>query len=209
MGSGQSAPWQNLVGFASFLALQAWAPFLIILVTGSRRLRSVTPIVLAGLLVFSFSNLLLTDLFVFSLEFATVRDKLPLIGAQATLIVWFMLAAVPVGYLCWTGIRLLNHAYERRAFSDIQLVIDSWWLIAVSFAITLLAGDWGWGSLAALLAFAVYRGTVAVGLLLCAWARRRSAGAGCCCCGYSASNGARSACSTSWRNPGGSSATSS
>jgi hypothetical protein len=81
LGQARNPPSQNVLSYLTFLGMQAWPPFLIILATGSRRLRSVAPMVLAGLLLFSFGNLLLTNLLTFLLDFAPLRDALRLVGA--------------------------------------------------------------------------------------------------------------------------------
>ena len=176
LGRAANTPWQNVWGYLLFLGMQAWLPLLVILATGSRRLRSVAPIVLAGLLLFSFGTLLLTNILTFLLDFAVLRDALLVVGAHELWVLWFMLAALPIGYLCWSAVRWLSIAFENRAFSDTQLLVDSWWLIAVFFVTTSLATDLGWGGLAGLLGFVVYRATVALGTLL--WPADRSSAGG-------------------------------
>jgi hypothetical protein len=162
----QSAPLGNVYSYLVFLFLQSWAPFLVIVMMSVRRLRSVSAFVLAGLLVFSFSNFFISQLFALGLDHFVLRQLVALLGAWLYLASWFMLAALPIGYLCWRFLCWLSRAHERKAFSDVQLVVDSWWLIAVFFVTTSLATDFGWGALVALVAFAAYRAVVALGLYL-------------------------------------------
>jgi hypothetical protein len=126
-------------------------------------LRAVSAFLLAGLLVFSFSNLLVSQWFALGLDYSVLRSLVLLLGAELYLASWFMLAALPIGYLCWRTLGWLSRGYERKAFSDTQLLVDSWWLIFVFFAMTSLASDFGWGALAALAAFAGYRIVVVLG----------------------------------------------
>jgi hypothetical protein len=85
-----------------------------------------------------------------------------------------MLAALPVGYACWLMLRALASRYERKTFSDTQLLVDTWWLIASFGSCTFLAIDLQWWGLLSLLAFVAYRVTVAVGLALWPIDRRMS-----------------------------------
>jgi hypothetical protein len=166
LGHTDVSPLHNLYAYLSFLVLETWLPFLIVIITTNRRLRSVSPFVLAGLLVFSFSNYLVTNLLVLSLDYTAFHNFVGLFGANFWVIFWFMLAALPIGYACWRALRWLSRSFERKAFSDTQLLVDSWWLIAVFHQTTSLASDFGWGALVGLLAFVAYRLVVALGLAL-------------------------------------------
>ena len=76
-----------------------------------------------------------------------------------------MLAALPVGFACWRGLRWVGERYDRKGFSDVQLLVDSWWLIIVLNACAFLASDFGWYRLFGL-AFVAYPAVVALGLAL-------------------------------------------
>src|SRR4029453_2815277 len=80
--------------------------------------------------------------------------------------VWFMLASLPVAYACWLALRALARGYEAKAFSDTQLVVDSWWLIAAFSTSVTLATTRQWGGLLGLLAFVAHRAVVTAGLAL-------------------------------------------
>jgi len=166
-GWANGIPLQNALAFLQFLAIQASLPFLIILVTSGRRIRSVAPLVLAGLLVFSFSNLAAGSALIAALDFAVVRDVVLSLGAFGGYNAWYLLAALPIGYACWRGLSWLGRQYERKNFSDAQLLVDAWWLIVVFVFSIFLVGDMGWVGLPlGLSAFLAYRAVVAAGLAL-------------------------------------------
>jgi hypothetical protein len=163
LGRGDVSPVKNTRFFLEFLVRQSWLPYLIILVTGNRRLRPVSPLVLAGLLVFSFGSLFARDLYIAAVQ-ANPKASWLLFSGSNTYSLWYFIAAVPIGYVCWLGIQRLASWYERKRFSDVQLLADSWWLIVAFQFSSEVASDFGWGGLAGLLAFVGYRGTVEFGL---------------------------------------------
>jgi hypothetical protein len=145
LGWTDSVPLQNAVAFVQFLAIEAWLPFLFILATSGPRIRSVAPLVLAGLLVFSFSNLAAGSALIVALDFAAVRRMVLSWGGFVGYNGWYMLAALPIGYACWQGLRWLGQYYEQKAFSDAQLLVDAWWLIVTFVFSVLRVIDFGWG----------------------------------------------------------------
>jgi hypothetical protein len=166
LGRDDSDPLDSGQSYFALLAFNAWLPFLIILVTGNRRLRSVSPFVLAGLLIFSFSNVVTGNALIAAFDYQTFRDHFTSFDGRFMRVLWYMLAALPVGYLCWRGLRWLSRQFEHRAFSDTQLLVDSWWLIVVFDQTAGFTNDFGWFGLAGLLAFVAYRSVVALGLTL-------------------------------------------
>jgi hypothetical protein len=162
LGRSDTTPLANAGSFLLFLALEAGLPFLLIVITANRRLRSVSPLVLAGLLVFSFSALILLQAFVAAFD---QWGSLLYFGAN-THHVLFMFAALPVGYICWRLLRWLGERYAGKSFSDVQLLVDVWWLMVILFECASLASDFGWNALFGLIAFIVYRGVVMAGLKL-------------------------------------------
>jgi hypothetical protein len=164
-GHRDVSPLTNARFFLEVLVRESWLPYLIILVTGNRRLRPVSPVVLAGLLVFSFGSLFARDLYIAAIQ-ADPKASWFLFGGANTYVLWYFVAAVPIGYVCWLGIHWLASWYERKRFSDVQLLVDSWWLIIAFQFSSQLAADLGWGGLAGLLAFVGYRATVEMGLRL-------------------------------------------
>jgi hypothetical protein len=164
LGRPGVSPLGNVVAYTGFLAVEALTPLVVIALTGGRKLRPVTPLVLAGLLAFSFAALVLREAFVSLLDTAALRGAL--LAIPGSDVVWFMLASLPVAYACWLALRALARGYEAKAFSDAQLVVDSWWLIAAFSVCVTLAGSHQWWGLLGLLAFVAYRAVVSVGFAL-------------------------------------------
>ena len=89
----------------------------------------------------------------------------------------FLILVLPVGWVPWRLLQLLAARYERKYFSDVQLIVDCWWLIVTAEQIvTNLISPYGAGGIAAgVAAFAVYRVTVALCLSRLTDAGRNSA----------------------------------
>jgi hypothetical protein len=162
LGRSYVSPVGNLVAYGTLLASQALAPFAIIVVTGHRKVRGVSPLCLAALLLFGQSSLYTHAAVALFLNNERLFSLLP----SASLVAWLwpMLAALPAGYLCWLVLRGLGRWFGRKAFSDIQLVVDSWMFVAFFVMSPWTEGPTG--KLVALLAFVVYRGVVAAALAL-------------------------------------------
>lgn len=153
---------QNLQSFMLLLAIEASLPALIILIASNRRIRGVSPLVLAALLVFTFSSVAAREIFVTLLDVGNLRTTLLKIGPNG----WFMLATVPVGYLCWRLLVLLNERYRCKSFSDVQLVADLFWVIAAFIFSAQYASDVGWKGVAGLAGFVAYRAVAQLGLVI-------------------------------------------
>ena len=167
LGQTGTVPMQNAVAFLQFLAIQAPVPFLVILATSGARIRSIAPFVLAGLLVFSFSNLAAGSALIAALDVGAFRAALLSLGAFGGYNAWYLLVALPIGFGCWQGLRWLGRLYERKTFSDAQMLVDAWWLIVILVFSVFLVIDFGWiGLLLGLTAFVAYRGVVATTLAL-------------------------------------------
>jgi hypothetical protein len=165
MGGTTLSPLKNAAWALEFFARQIWLPYLIILLTGNRRVRPVSPLVLAGLLVFSFSTLFARSLYIDAAETYPDAIWLQFPGSNSYSF-WYLIAALPIGYACWLGIRWVARAYDLKRFSDVQLLVDSWWIIVAFQFSSELANEFGWGGTAGLLAFIGYRGVVEAGLRL-------------------------------------------
>lgn len=172
-GSRAANPWMNGWQAARLIAVTASLPGLILLIVANRRIRGVSPLVLAGLLVFTFSAAFFNEFLIRLADHSGLLRVLFVFGATR-MGFWFMLATVPVGYLCWRLLVLLNRQFQRKSFSDMQFLADSFWII-VSFAIAAdLATSLGWKGLWALAGFAVYRAAVSIGFAL--WRAPREPG---------------------------------
>jgi hypothetical protein len=166
LGQLDSFPLRNAFSFLQLLVVNASPPLLIILATSARGIRSVAPFVLAGLLVFSFGNLVVDYVRAISMDWPAIRS-FPLLFSFDS---WYMLGAPLIGYACWGALRFLSYRYDAKAFSDAQMLVDAWWLI-VCFALSgILALSLGWGGLFGMTAFVAYRAVVAAGLAL--WPQR-------------------------------------
>lgn len=152
----------NLQSFLYFLILQASLPAFVILIASSRRIRGVSPLALAALLVFTFSSVAAREIFVSLVDVGGLHKVLLAIGINW----WFMFLTVPVGYLCWRLLALLNSRYRRKSFSDAQLVADSFWLIVAFMFSAEYASDFGWKGIAGLGGFVVYRTMAQVGFAI-------------------------------------------
>lgn len=120
--------------FLLFVAIQWSAPLLLLLATGSRKLRGVAPITLAGLLTFGLAPLFGSRLTAWAASTVTGGGWLLSIGTNAG----FFLLALPTGWFAWRRLKAVAQAYESKRISDGQLLARTWWLMFVaSLAITL------------------------------------------------------------------------
>src|SRR5512143_4048722 len=55
---------------------------------------------------------------------------------------------------------------DRRRSADVQLLVDTWWLIVSFDYIAFISTDLGWGGLLSVFAFVAYRLVVVLGLAL-------------------------------------------
>jgi hypothetical protein len=158
-------PWNNGWQAARLIALYASLPGLILLIVANRRIRGVSPLVLAALLVFTFSSVFFNEFLVRLADHNGLRRILLLFGAERWGL-WFLLATVPVGYLCWRLLALLNRGFQRKSFSDLQFLADSFWMIVAFVVSADLATSRGWKGLWGLAGFAVYRIVAAIAFRL-------------------------------------------
>jgi hypothetical protein len=116
--------------FVTLAAVQLWQPLLVLLATGTSRLRGVAPIVFAGLLVFGLAPLA-GSRFTQALSATEAGSAWALrLGFNGA----FVALALPVAALAWWRLRALARAYERKRFSDAQLLARTWWLMFVAIA---------------------------------------------------------------------------
>lgn len=119
----------NLLWFYGLLAAnQLWLPLLLLLATGSKRLRGVAPITFAGLLVFGLAPLAGSRLTQALAGTHTGSEWVLKFGMNAV----FVALALPVGWLAWQRLRSLGNGYEHKRFSDAQLLAGTWWLMFVA-----------------------------------------------------------------------------
>ena len=75
-----------------------------------------------------------------------------------------MLLSLPVGWLAWIIVRRLAGAFARKRFSDLQLMVDCWWVVitAEEVATSLASLYRPWSVVAGAVAFAAYRAGVSL-----------------------------------------------
>lgn len=167
-GSVNAAPLTNTIQFFVSLAATAWLPLALVLLTGWRRIRAVTPLALSAMLIFGFALLLFRQAFIAALNVSSVQSVLLAIASlTSTQVMYyglFMILVLPVGWLPWRLLQSLATRFEHKRFSDVQLIVDCWWLIITAEQIvTNLSTPYGLPGVAAgLAAFAAYRVTVAL-----------------------------------------------
>lgn len=166
-GTLTSAPITNIYWLAIGLILTIYGPALLLVVTGWRRIRVVVPLVLASTLGFGFALIFFQGLMVRVFDSSVLRGALLTISAiSSPYTVYygtFMLLSLLVGAVLWKLLLGLSGQFERKRFSELQLLTDCWWLIVTAEAVTELALKLGATAIAAgLFAFAAYRGVVQV-----------------------------------------------
>jgi hypothetical protein len=157
--------------YGTVMASHALVPFAMILLTGQRKLRPVSPLAFAALLLFALANTYAHAAVRWILDSRILFAEIPPAITYSWL--WPMLTALPAGYLCWQVLRWLGRRYQGKAFSDVQLVVDSWVFIGCFFM-----APWTPDLLdqaAGVIAFAIYRVVVTIGLRAWRLVRTQSA----------------------------------
>jgi hypothetical protein len=130
------------------------------------------PLALASTLSFGFGLLLFRRAVTLAFNMPVVRDfLLRLAAATSTQVAYYslyMILALPAGWVAWRLLKALASAFERKRFSDIQLVVDCWWAIVAAETIaTSLVAPFGLAGMGiGLAAFAAYRMGVSATLRL-------------------------------------------
>jgi len=166
-GTLNAAPITNLYWMVASLVLTIYAPLVLIVISGWRRIRSVMPIALAGVIVFGFALLAFGSAMISMLDRESVRSSIvaasTLTSVRVVYYGLFLIASLPVGWLAWRLLRWIANGFERKRFSDVQLIVDCWWMIVAAEQASLLSTTRGYiGVVAGLAAFAAYRVVVAV-----------------------------------------------
>lgn len=169
-GSVRDSALTRVFVFPITLAITASLSLILLLITGWRRIRAVTPLALSSTLVFGFALLLFRKAMTEALNLETIRSVLievsALISEFAMYYGVFMVMVLPVGWVAWRLLQHLAARFEQKRFSDVQLVVDCWWLIVTADeVVTNFSTRYGLGGIVAgIAAFAVYRISVAVAL---------------------------------------------
>jgi hypothetical protein len=155
------------------LLITASIPLALVSLTGIRRVRAVMPLALAATLLFGLGMLLFRRVITQAFNNSFMRSALLAAASWSTTDVAFyslyLFLALPVGWLAWRALRGLAAGYGRKRYSDIQLIVDCWFLIvAMEAIVTQLVIPFGLvGIPIGAAAFVFYRVTVAI--VLWAW----------------------------------------
>lgn len=163
IGNPEISPLQAARSFLGLLGAQALRPALIVFIVSRRRIRGVSPLVLVGLLFFVFSAASATTVILLQAD-RFLRNKQFLSVWYLSLL--FMIVCVPVGYVCWRTLILVNALFQRKYFSDVQLLVDCYWLIVAFDLSAELFTALSWKGLLGLAGFVAYRTIVSLGLVL-------------------------------------------
>jgi hypothetical protein len=168
-GSLNSAPVTNIFWLNAGIVWTASLPLGLILITGWRRIRAVMPLALASTLFFGFGLMFFRAVMTRAFNVPAIRDLLLGLAVRTSMDIAYyavyMVIALPIGWLAWRALKALAGGFERKRFSDVQLIVDCWWFVVTSERIAHLAGPFGLGGIAVgLAAFAAYR--LGVGLML-------------------------------------------
>ena len=170
--SFNSAPLTNPYYMLLTMAVTIAFPLPLVLGTGWRRIRAVMPLALATTLLFGMALLAMHEIFTRAFNHPRLRGWILELAALTSENVAyygpFMLIALPVGGLAWFVLNRLARGFERKRFSDVQLIVDCWWfVVTVEVVSTTLATAYGlWAIPAGLGLFAAYRASVALVLRL-------------------------------------------
>ena len=173
-GSFSDAPLTNVFWFVASVAVGAAVPLALLLLTGWRRIRAVTPLALSSTLVFGFALLLFREAMIEAFNLESLRSVVLGVpafdSAFALFVIYygvFMVLALPVGWAAWQLLQYLTAQFEGKRFSDVQLVLDCWWLIVTADEIvTHFSTRYGpHGIVVGIAAFAAYRIGVALALM--------------------------------------------
>lgn len=162
-GSLNDAPLTNMYWLNVGIIATAWLPLLLLLISGWHRIRGVMPLALASTLFFGFGLLVVRRAIAEAVNTPALRDVvLEFAVLTSTRVAYYSLyfvLALPVGWLAWRFLKALGGAFEHKQFSDIQLVVDCWWLIVAAERIaTHLVAPFGLTGIGVGLgAFAAYR----------------------------------------------------
>jgi hypothetical protein len=125
--------WGRL-GAANFVEIafgQMWFIALFWLTAWPRRIRGVAPITFSALMLFGLGPLI-------GSQVTAALGQGPTMGFNGM----FVLMALPAGWLAWTRLHQVARGYERKRFSDAQLLARTFWLIlAVHVGLQMATGS--------------------------------------------------------------------
>jgi hypothetical protein len=117
-----------VAAFFQLAAIELAIPALFWLLTWPMRLRGVVPITFAALLLFGLAPFFGMRI---SMALAETAAGTPWV-LSAGLNGVFMLIALPTGWVAWKRLHQLARGYDRKQFSDVQLLARTWWVMLVA-----------------------------------------------------------------------------
>jgi hypothetical protein len=122
--------------FLSLLVGQMWLMGLFWLATWPHKLRGVAPLTFAALVLFGLAPLVGSQL-----------NPTSIGNGMLQLNATFLLVSLPAGCLAWLRLRQLADQYERKRFSDAQLLARTWWLVLLmNIALQFFNGEHPWAA---------------------------------------------------------------
>ena len=165
-GAFNTAPLTNIYWAIAQVVMTAYVPAFVLLLISRHRIRAVFAMTLAATLFFGVALIVFhrAAVGIFSVGALTtlVLDLAVRTTSDVAYYSTYMLLALPVGWIVWHVLRRLGGADERKAFSDIQLVVDCWFVIVTMerIAMEMTRAIWRAGMAIGVGAFAAYRVSV-------------------------------------------------
>jgi hypothetical protein len=122
----------NVIPFFQLAAIFSSIPLLLLLASGSGRLRGVVPITFAGLLVFGLAPILGSRATQALAQSHTGTELLLSTVSSVGLHAAFIVFALPTGWVAWKRLQTVARNYEAKEFSDAQLLARAWWLMFIA-----------------------------------------------------------------------------
>jgi tetratricopeptide (TPR) repeat protein len=154
------ADWASTLVLAqvTLIGLVAPQPFLLLLVTGNRRVRAVVPMTLAGSLVFC-AVLLGAAFLQAEVNRSLATKAFESLGKSGHLVTIALILALLITVslmVCWSALRVLATLYERKLYSDRQLLVDCWSLVVILYVFARLGETPGTPQVLIAIAFIVF-----------------------------------------------------
>lgn len=128
----------NAFYFLYFLITEVTVPFLLMFATGIRKLRGIAPLTLGLISILGlvpFTGTKGTELLRYNFIRTSANASAGIAFTGDIMIgmyLSFFLLAPAAGWLTWRMLRQIAEQFEKKRFSDAQLVAYSWWLIFVA-----------------------------------------------------------------------------
>jgi hypothetical protein len=119
----------NVLPFFQLAAVFSSVPLLLLIASGSGKLRGVVPITFAGLLVFGLAPVLGSRGTQLLAQSRAGSEFLLATISTFHLHAVFLAFALPTGWIAWKRLQRLGAQYEAKRFSDVQLLARAWWLM--------------------------------------------------------------------------------